>query len=174
MKKEKIIQVLLGIAIIVLGVLVAIYGPTSVLNLYFGIAACAVGGAYVIYGVFLLSKKLSVPAFAFVAGGALVSIGIGFLVGHISTDVLVQLIVFALLGAGAGLILYGIYLLGKKINFVSVSITVFGVATLTFAILYLAVPKFREVFWIIIGILIALYGLYTIVMLFIKKRGSAE
>ena len=170
MKKEKIIQLLLGIAIVALGVLVAIYGPTSVLNLYFGIAGCAIGGAYIIYGVFLLSKKLSVPAFAFVAGAALVSIGIGFLVGHISTQVLIDLIVFALLGAGAGLILYGIYLMGKKVNFVSVMVLVFGIAVLTFAILYLAVPKFRDIFWIIIGILIALYGLYTIVMLFIKKR----
>lgn len=170
MKKEKIVQVLLGIAIIALGILVAIYGPTSVLNLYFGIAGCAVGGAYIIYGMFLVSKKQSVPSFAFIVGSALVSIGIGFLVERISTQVLIDLIVFALLGAGAGLILYGIYLMSKKINFVSVSVLGFGIATLTFAILYLAVPKFREAFWIIIGILIALYGLYTIVMLFVKKK----
>ena len=171
MKKDIIIKVLTGLAIVVLGVLIAIYkGPAHVLNLYLGITACAIGGAYIIYGVFLLSKKLSVPAVAFVAGGALLSIGIGFLVGNISTQVLIDLIIFALLGAGAGLILYGIYLIGKKVNALSICVLVFGVAVLTFAILYLAVPDFRTVFWIVIGILIAIYGLYTLVMLIIENR----
>jgi len=172
MKKDMLLKILIGLGIITLGVLVAIFGPAQVLNLYFGIACCAVGGAYVIYGVFLLSKKMSVPAVAFIAGAALVSIGIGFLIEKISTQVLIDLIIFAILGAGGGLVLYGIYLLGKKINFSSVAVLTFGVATLTFAILYLAVPKFRDIFWIVIGILIAIYGLYSIVILFVKKRGN--
>ena len=173
MKKELFGKVLCGLAIIALGVLIAFYGPAEVLNLYFGIVACSVGGAFVIYGIFLLSKRESVPSFAFISGGALIAIGVGFLAGRIDTSVFVSLIVFAVLGIGAGVTLYGIYLLGQKINFVSIIHLAGGIATLTFAILYLAIDKFAKVFWIVIGILIALYGLISIVMLFIPKKEKA-
>ena len=169
MKKDKLTTMLSATLIIVLGVLVAIFGAAAVLNLYFGIAACVVGACLLAFSFVLMSRKELVPAVNLISGGALVAIGVGLILGKIDAGVLIGLLVFAVLGGGAGLIVYGVYLLTKKATNIGIINLIVGVAALTLAILYLAVAGFAQAFWIIVGILIAVYGISQIVIVALKK-----
>ena len=169
MKKDKLTTMLSALLIIVLGVLVAIFGAAAVLNLYFGIAACVAGACLLAFSIVLMIRKELVPPLGVVGGAALVAIGVGLIVGKIDAGVLIGLLVFAVLGGGAGLLCYGIYLLTKKATNLGILDLIVGVAALTLAILYLAVAGFAQAFWIIVGILIAIYGVSQIVIAALKK-----
>ena len=169
MKKEKLASLLSGLLIIVLGFLVAIFGAAAVLNLYFGIAACVAGASLVVFSFVLMSRKTVVPPSALIGGAALVAVGIGLLCNQINAGVLISLLVFAVLGSGAGLFIYGIYLICKKTTNLGVISLLAGVAILTVAILYLTVSGFARAFWIIVGVLIASYGIYQVITSALKK-----
>lgn len=164
MKKEKLSKVLTGLIIATLGVLIAIFGVAAVLNIYLGVVACVAGVCLIVYGCLLISKKAVVPPFAFVVGGALISIAIGLFVNKIGVDVIILALVFAVLGGGAGLIIYGIHLLTKKAKSLGVVDIVVGVVAVILSILYITVPDFTKAFWIITGILIAIYGVFETVL----------
>ena len=169
MKKDKLSNLLAGMLIVVLGVLVAVFGAAAVLNLYFGIAACVAGACLLAFAIVLMSRKAVVQPSAIISGGALIAIGVGLLIGKIDAGVLIGLLVFAVLGGGAGLMVYGVYLLTRKATNFGIVNLVVGAAALTLAILYLAVAGFAQAFWIIVGILIAVYGVAQIVTVALKK-----
>lgn len=169
MKKEKLSQVLTGLIIATLGVLIAVFGVTSVLNVYLGVVACVAGACLIVYACLLLSKKEILPPFPLVVGGALIAVAVGLFLGHINVGVVIAILVFAVLGGGAGLILYGVYLLTKKAKLLGVVNLIVGVVALTLGILYLTVDGFATAFWIITGILIAVYGVVETVLALSKK-----
>jgi hypothetical protein len=169
MKKKNLTQVLVGAIMVALGILVAIFG-TEAFDLYFGILAVAVGAVLLGYAIFLMSKKqVLTPAFVIIPA-VLLTIGITLLVGTIGFAALVGFIVVLILGFGAGLVLYGIYLIIKKATLNGVIHLVIGVIAVTLSILYLTVPDFAKAFWVIVGIVIALYGILEIVDAFIEKK----
>ena len=169
MKKEKLTQVLVGAIMVALGILVAIFG-TEAFDLYFGILATAVGAVLLGYGIYLASKKqLLAPSF-FIIPAVLLTIGITLLVGTIGFGALVGFLVVLILGFGGGLLLYGIYLIVKKATLNGVIHVIIGVVAVTLSILYLTVPDFAKAFWVIVGIVIALYGILEIVDAFIEKK----
>ena len=170
MKKEKLSKVLTGLIIATLGVLIAIFGVASVLNIYLGVVACVAGACLLVYACLLLSKKEILPPFPLVVGGALIALAIGLFLGKIGVGVIILALVFAVLGGGAGLILYGIYLLTKKAKTLGAVNLIVGVVAVTLAILFLTVNGFEQAFWIITGILIAIYGVFeTVTALSYKK-----
>lgn len=169
MKKEKLTQVLVGAILVALGILVAIFG-TEAFDLYFGIIATAAGAVLLAYAIFLLTKKQTLAASAFILPAVLLTIGITLLIGTIGFGALVLFIVVLILGLGAGLLLYGCYLIAKKATLSGVINLVIGAVALTLAILFLAVPDFAKAFWIIVGVVIALYGILEIVSAFLEKK----
>ena len=175
MKKEKLTQVLVGAIMVALGILVAIFG-TEAFDLYFGILATAAGAVLLAYAIFLLTKKQKLSASIFILPCVLLTFGICLLIpgGPISFGMLVNVIVVLVLGLGAGLIFYGVYLIAKKATLNGVINLVIGAAAVTLSILYLTVPEFAKAFWIIVGIVIALYGVLEIVDAFIEKTSSRE
>ena len=74
-----------------------------------------------------------------------------------------------MIGGGAGLVLVGCYALVKKDTFGGAMNIVIGVAAITLAVLYITVEGFRDAFWIIVGILVAIYGVLEIIRAFLKK-----
>ena len=52
-----------------------------------------------------------------------------------------------------------IYLLVKKQTVPGLMNLILGIVAIVVSVLYIAVPDFRSVFWIIVGVLIAVYGL---------------
>ena len=77
----------------------------------------------------------------------------------LSVGVLINFLVIVVLGAGVGILVYGIYLLSKKETAPGLMNLVLGLVAIVVAVLYIAVADFRNIFWIIVGVLIAVYGL---------------
>ena len=74
------------------------------------------------------------------------------------------------MGLGIGLILAGAYCVSKKLVFNGVGQIVIGALMVTFVDIYKTVPDFAKAFWIIIGILVAIYGALVIVSALIDKK----
>ena len=169
MKNKKLSRVLSCLVLMLLGILIAIFG-TKAIDVYLGIVACVAGVAVLIDTIYLISKKEKLVAYPFVLSLVLIAIGITLFVGWISFAILVSLLVVVILGAGAGLLCYGVYLLGSKEKNAGLLNVVMGVVALTLAILYMAVPDFRTLFWIIVGIVLAVYGLLGLIFTLIEKK----
>lgn len=169
MKNKKLSRVLSCLVLMLLGILIAIFG-TKAIDVYLGIVACVAGAAVLIDTIYLISKKEKLVAYPFVLSLVLIAIGIALFVHWISFAILVSFLVVVILGTGAGLLCYGVYLLGKKEKNAGLLNVVMGVVALTLAILYMAVPDFRTLFWIIVGIVLAVYGLLGLIFTLIEKQ----
>ena len=170
MKREKLLQVLEGAIMVAFGILVAIFG-TEAFDLYFGIIATVIGAILLAYDIYLLTKKQTLEASSFILPCVLLTVGICLLIpGVISFAMLVAILVVLLLGFGAGVIFYGVYLIAKKATLMGVVNLVMGIVAVTLSVLYLTVPDFRVAFWIIVGIVIAIYGVLAIVGAFVEKK----
>ena len=169
MKKEKLSRLLSGIILILLGVLVAIFREGA-LDVYFGIVCCAAGLLLLIYTAYLVSKKEHLTPTGFIVGSVLLTMGISLFVHWITVGFLVSFIVVAVLGAGAGLVFYGAYLLSRKEQFNGFLNVIIGVVAIVLAILYKTVPDFAKIFWVIVGVVIAVYGVLEVASAFIEKK----
>ena len=169
MNKEKLSKVLTFAVVIALGILIAIFGVGAI-DVYLGIVACVAGVVVLADTIFLLSRKEKLVATPFVLSFVLLAIGIVLFTHWISFAALVNFLVVVILGTGAGLLCYGIYLLAKKEKSAGLLNVVMGVVALVLAILYMAVPDFRTSFWIIVGIVIAVYGALGLVFALIEKK----
>ena len=169
MKREKLLQVLEGAIMVAFGILVAIFG-TEAFDLYFGILATVIGAVLLAYDIYLLTKKQTLEASSFILPCVFLTVGICLFVHVIGFAMLVAILVVLLLGLGAGVIFYGAYLIAKKSTLMGVVNLVMGIAAVTLSVLYLTVPDFRVAFWIIVGIVIAIYGVLAIVGAFVEKK----
>ena len=171
MSKQKLFAIIEGAIIIALGILIAIYGPVAVLDTYVGIVAIVLGAALLIASIVSYSDTKALVFSGVALGFVLISVGIGLLVpGYLSLGILFLFLVFALIGLGVALMVYGSYLISKKFLFTGVGQIVIGALLVVFSFLYLFVPEFQDAFWIIVGILIALYGVFFIVAAFLEKK----
>ena len=170
MTKQKIFAVIEGLIIAALGVLIAIYGPVPVLDTYVAIVCLVLGVAILIASIvtYADSKALAFPPLCMAV--ILVAIGATLLTDWLSLAVLVNFLIIVLMGLGFALILYGFYLVSKKMLFTGVGQIVIGALLVTFSFLYIFVPDFRKAFWIIVGILIAIYGVFYIVAALVEKK----
>lgn len=169
MKNKKLIGVLEGLFVVVLGILIAVCGIDLTVNLYFGILAMISGVVLLGFSCFIAFNKKPL-AFGLVAlGGGLVSLAIGLFIGKVSLAALIPVLVFLLLGVGAGLMLYGIYSIVRVNTFYGVGQLVIGGAVVTLTICYFAVNGFATFFWIIVGILVAVYGAFLAIYTLVNK-----
>ena len=169
MKKEKLTQVLVGAILVALGILVAIFG-TGAFDIYFGIIAIGAGAILLALAIALMVKKQVLAPTAFILPAVLLAVGITLFTPYIGFEALEQFIVVLVLGLGAGLLLYGCYLIGKKAPIDGVVNIVIGVVALTLSILFITVHDFEKAFWVIVGVVIALYGVLEIVTAFLEKK----
>ena len=103
-------------------------------------------------------------------GSILLTTGIVLFTPWISVGVLIKFLAVVVLGAGVGLIFVGIYLLSKKDKFGGAIDIIIGAVAITLSVLYITVPEFNRAFWIIIGCVIAVYGVLDIASAFIDKK----
>ena len=161
---KKLVAIIEGALLITIGVLVAVFGGGEVMDMVFGIlfiisgaalsvlACMTIALASLFFGICVVAKNL---------GGATV-----YPVFHYA--------MFAAVGLGVALLLKGLHvLIAKKLVFTGVGQMVVGAGIATVAILYLFGPAgFQDVFWIVLGILIAVGGLYTCLMGFFGKEAK--
>lgn len=170
MDKNKLITILEGAIVIALGILIAIFGAATVLDTYFGIVAVVLGAILTVVGIVALVKKAPLP-FGIVLGACVaITIGVAFLTSHLSIEALIHFIVFVLIGLGGALALYGIYTIIKGQMLYGIIQIVVGAVLLTLGILFITVPDFQQAFWIITGIVVALYGAMMVVSVFLPKK----
>lgn len=167
---ETVVGVLEGIIILVLGILIAICGIDTTVNIYFGVLALVVGVAAAGFAFYMLAKDAVLPLGLTLLAGALIAIGIGLFVNFISFGVFIGLIILVVLGGGAALIAHGIFALVRVSKFVGLIELLVGAGLVTLTAVYLNVPDFVKVFWIIVGVLIAVYGLISVIYAITKKK----
>ena len=83
---------------------------------------------------------------------------------------MVDVLVHLLIALGGALIIYGAYAAVKINGFYGVGQIVLGAAAVTVGVLYLLVPEFNMAFWIIVGVLIAVYGVLLLVAALTNKK----
>ena len=166
---ELVLNVLEGIIIIVLGILIAVCGIDATVNIYFGVLALVIGAAALGFSIYLLAKEGTMPLGITLLGGALVAIGVGLFTSYINLGVFISVLIIALLGIGSALTCYGVYFLIKVNKLGGLIQILVGVALVTLTIVYINVPEFVKYFWIIVGILIAVYGAFSVIFAIVKK-----
>ena len=166
---QLVINVLEGIIIIVLGILIAVCGIDATVNIYFGVLAVVLGAAAAGFSIYLLAKEGEMPLGITVLAGALIALGVGLFTGYISLGVFINILVIALLGVGAALVVYGVYFFVKVNKLGGLIQIIVGAALVTLTIVYINVPEFVKYFWIIVGILIAVYGAFSVIFAIAKK-----
>lgn len=172
MNNKKLLGVIEGAIIVALGVLIAIFGFGAV-DLYFAIASTVVGAALLGVSIYGMSKN-SLDVGVLALSGVLIAIGVGLFTHYISFGILINLIVIAILGFGAALIIYGIYLIAKKYPVYGTLVLIIGVVLVTLSVLYICLADFRNMFWIIVGIVIALYGVLYIVAVLTERKSITK
>ena len=165
---EKVVRILTGVVILTLGILIAIFGGQAVLDIYFGVVALIGAASFLVLSMYQLGKEKRLNPIFLVLGTILTAVGIGLLVHYLSVGILINFLVLVILGAGSGLILYGVYCIAKKETVKGVLDIVIGAAALTLAILYMTVPEFQQAFWIVVGVLFAVYGLVMIIQVIVE------
>ena len=171
---RKITNVLRGAFIVVLGVLVAVCGAGTAMNTYFGVVAVIAGALMLLASVIAIAKRLPMPVGFLIGGSVLVTIAIALFAGALDLGVLIQAMVFVLLGAGVGFVLLGIYTIIKSSMIYGLGEIVLGGLMILFTALYLGIPEFRNAFWIVVGIVMIIFGVLAIIAALMDKKRSKK
>lgn len=170
MKNQKLFTIIEGAAVIALGVLVAIFGGQTVMDIYFGVLFVILGVGLAIFAIATLVKtKLLNFGVVFLACAAAL-IGVFLLIKQYSFAYLVYTLILLIIAAGSALVFYGIYTMIKFSVFYGIGQLVVGAAAIALGACYLTIPEFYKWFWIIVGVLVAAYGVLVIVGAFLNKK----
>ena len=167
---QLVINVLEGIIIIVLGILIAVCGIDATVNIYFGVLAIVLGAAAAGFSIYLLVKEGAMPLGITLLSGALIALGVSLFTGYVSLGVFISILVITLLGVGAALVVYGVYFLVKVNKLGGLIQIIVGAALVALTVVYITVPDFAKYFWIIVGILIAVYGAFSVIFAIVNKK----
>ncbi len=173
MKENKLVTILEAIATIIIGVLIAIY-KEGAMNTYFGVLFVVSGVVLLLVELFAFIKIKVLQFPGLVAGGALLAVGIGLLVSYLHFEWIIAVFVLLMIAAGAALVLYGIFSAVKINLFMGVGEITLGALFVLFGILYINLPEFRSAFWIVVGILTAVGGLYALLLALFSKKDKKE
>ncbi len=155
---KKTVAILEGIGTIVLGVLIAVFGGLAVLDIYFGIIFLVAGAALLIFHFIEVAKTKLVEFASIFLGVTLILLGTFLLAHLLSFGIFVQFFIILLIAAGATLIVMGAFNMARISTFYGVGQMVIGLLAITFGVLYLTVPQFQVAFWIVVGVMVAVYG----------------
>ena len=167
---KKVLGIIEGAVVIALGVLIAIFGGQAVMDIYFGVLFVIAGAILLAFGIATLIKtKLLSFGITFGAVAALL-FGSLLLARLLSIDFFFYVLVWLIVAAGGALVLYGIYTIVKLSVFYGIGQIVVGAAASTLGLCYLYVEGFAKVFWIIIGVLVAVYGVFMVLSTIFAKE----
>lgn len=166
---KKLFAILESVAVIALGVLLAIFGFRTV-DLYFGIMFIVAAVAFLSIVVAYLVKSKEMPFGPLLGFSSALVFGILILLSRFSLAFLFDVFVLLIIAFGGALLIYGIYLMVKGATVYGVGQLVIGILLFVSGILYLTVPDFRVAFWIIVGVLVAIYGVLLLVEAIAGKK----
>ena len=171
---QKLLNIIEGALVVALGVLIAIFGGQEVMDIYFGVMFIIAGAGLLAFAIVGLVKtnilSFAVTFFAFAA----LLLGTFLVARYYSFGYLVYTLILLIIAAGGALIFKGVYTIVKYSVVYGIGQIVIGAAAITLGVLYLTVPEFYTVFWIVVGVLVALYGTFMIVGAILAKQDNAE
>ena len=170
-KNRKLVNVLEAVAMMLFGVLVAIFGFKT-FDIYFGIVFIVAAAGFLVAAIVELSKAKILSFSLLFAFTALLVFGIVILLNRFSLYYMVIVLVYLIIAFGGALVMFGSYSAAKVSVFYGIGQIVLGAIAITVGILYLLVPEFNVAFWIIAGVIIALYGLLMLVLTLSDKKLS--
>ena len=170
MSKEKLLKIIEAVFIIALGILVAVCGGGKALDIYLAIVATVVGVAFLALSFAGLATKKELLLAPLCVATIAITFAVALFAGWISFGLLIWVLVYLIIGVGAALIIHGIYLLYKKLYVMGLVEVIVGAGAATIAILFILVEEFRVAFWIILGVLIAIYGVFYLVSTLMEKK----
>ena len=169
---KKLLGVLIGAGVVVFGVLLLLAGIVDhkVLNIVIAVLLMLGGAACGVVAVLGLvkEKKLEFNLCLGAFGG--LWLGLALILEKLDIFGIVGILFVAVPAIGLALIAHGVYMICKKETVPGIVKVAVGVAATTVAMLYIFVPSFVDVFWIIAGILVMLFGVYLAVMALLKKE----
>lgn len=168
--KEKTASIITAIVTIALGILIAVFG-FGALDIYVGIGCLVAGIVLAVVNIVYIAKKRPASFGSLFLSVALIVVGIFLFTDYLSFAMLEHLIVAIILGLGITLALYGMLTIAiaKLVPFGVVQM-ILGLAIIALAIIYMNVAEFRQAFWIIVGVIIAVYGVVDLVMILTTKK----
>ena len=167
---KKVLNIIEGALTVVLGILVAVFGGLAVMNIYFGVLLVVFGAGLAAFAIYTLVKTKVVTFLSIFLACVALLFGIVLLAGYYSLDYLLQTLLLVVIAAGGALIFYGVYSIAKRRVFLGVGQIVVGASAIALGVVYIVVPEFRVVFWIIVGCLIAVYGLLVVIFALLDKE----
>ena len=168
MENKKLLSIIEGVATIALGVLIAIFG-TKTLGLYFGIMLIVVASGFLAIAIANLVKTKELKFVPVLGFGVAITFGVLLVVYPELVEFFITLFVYFLIAFGGALVLYGIYSLVKHSLVYGAGQITLGAVVITLGLLYLFVWQFRVAFWIIVGVVVALSGVFLIVATLLNK-----
>lgn len=161
--KSRALKIIQNVLLIVIGILIA----CSVISQ--DIIKYIVGIAIVVYGAFFLFRsvydtKSFIMPFG-VAGGILLGVGIATMCDYVPLVMLLTNIIFvALIVLGSLLLIDAVVKFALHKNNAGIFELVIGTILLTVGILFVAIPDMQTYCWIALGVVLAVYGLYNLVI----------
>lgn len=169
-RKDFLIQVLQAVILIAFGIIIAVCGPSAAIDTWFGIGFLVGGVMLLVLAIVKLAKIGLLPFPETFLSVALVTLGIALLAKGLSFGVLVPIFVYLVLALGIALVFHGVYMLVKKQVAYGICEILAGALAIVFVSLYLCIPDFATAFWIVIGILVAVYGVFMLIFSLFKKN----
>lgn len=167
---KKLVGITEGVLAIVLGVLIAVFGGGQTMDIIFGVIFVVAGAALVCLASLgaVSEKKLSFPlTFAAVAS---LFFGIMLLARQADLTFIIIMMILVLIAFGLALAVYGLYILvAKRLVVTGMVQILMGAVAATIGFLFIYVPEFQTAFWIIVGVLIGLYGLFLMLTAILKN-----
>lgn len=166
--KARALKIIQNVLLIVIGILIA----CSVIDK--SIVQYIIGIALVVYGAFYLFRsvydtKSFIMPFG-VAGGILLGLGIATMCNDYAQllGCIQHVIYVALIVIGGLLMLDSVIQFVQHRNNAGIFELIIGVILLVVGILFVAIPEMQDYCWIAFGVVLAVYGLYNLIVTLIK------
>lgn len=172
-KNKKLLTVLEGIAVVALGVLIAIFG-TKTLATYFAVLFLVAGAGFLVVSIVGLVKLKTLLFSTVLAFTVATTMGVVLLVQPEIFEIVVYLFVLFVIAVGGALFLHGIYFMIKHNAIYGIGQMTLGAIAIVLGILYIKIPDFRKAFWIVVGVVVALYGILLIVGGLANKKSPVK
>lgn len=171
MSKEKTLKLIQYILLIVIGILFA----CSIAEVK--IIQYCIGAGLLVYGLFLLIKCVyttkSLVLVEGISGALLIALGAGTLSNYIPLVGFGESAIAVIIAAVGSLFILDsiIKFVGKK-NSMAIAELVVGLVLLALGLMLALWSDFKQFLWVIFGVLLAVYGIYAIVILLTNSKSK--
>lgn len=171
MKKQSVYQIVESILLIIVGVLIACSIIEQNILEYLLATAITLFGLFLVIRSLLATKTITFLLPLGILGAVLVGLGVAIFAKYITpVAILIQVIIIAITTIGAIFIVDSLIRFVKRNYNVAVAELVIGLILLAFGLMFILWDDFKTYLWVIFGVLLAIYGVYCLIITLIKLK----